>query len=171
MSTKPGVTTRPEASISRTPRPIASSGPTAVIVEPSIATDCPSIGAPPPPSTRRPLRITRSCIQPSSPAAGGGTSSLGLDWLGPATPSRPSEMDLGLLTLGDHRPDPATGQRTTQAERHDQILEYLDFAAPAGFGSVIVGEHHFQRLHRVGCPRCSWRGSPLVIPPSVWPPG
>ena len=52
-------------------------------------------------------------------------------------------MDLGLLTLGDHRADPATGQRSTQGERHSQILDYLDFAAPAGFDTVIVGEHHF----------------------------
>ena len=52
-------------------------------------------------------------------------------------------MDLGLLTLGDHRADPATGVRTTQAERHRDILEYLDFAEPAGFDAALVGEHHF----------------------------
>jgi len=52
-------------------------------------------------------------------------------------------MELGLLTLGDHRADPVTGVRTTQEERHRQLLEYLDFAAPAGFDAVIVGEHHF----------------------------
>ena len=33
--------------------------------------------------------------------------------------------------------------RTSQAERHRDILEYLDFAEPAGFDAVIVGEHHF----------------------------
>ena len=52
-------------------------------------------------------------------------------------------MDLGLLTLGDHRADPATGVRTTQAERHANILAYLDHAEPAGFDAVFVGEHHF----------------------------
>ena len=52
-------------------------------------------------------------------------------------------MELGLLTLGDHRADPATGLRTTQAERHANILDYLDHAEPAGFNAVFVGEHHF----------------------------
>ncbi len=52
-------------------------------------------------------------------------------------------MDLGLLTLGDHRPDPASGRRTSQAEKHAELLAYLDFAAPAGFDSIMVGEHHF----------------------------
>lgn len=52
-------------------------------------------------------------------------------------------MNLGLLTLGDHRADPLTGQRTSQAEKHQQVLDYLDYAAPAGFDTVIVGEHHF----------------------------
>ncbi len=52
-------------------------------------------------------------------------------------------MELGLLTLGDHRADPATGERTSQEERHRDILEYLDHAEPAGFDAVFVGEHHF----------------------------
>ncbi len=52
-------------------------------------------------------------------------------------------MELGLLTLGDHRTDPATGHRTTQAERHQQILDHIDYAEPAGFDAVFVGEHHF----------------------------
>lgn len=52
-------------------------------------------------------------------------------------------MDFGLLTLGDHRADPVTGERTSQATKHQEILDYLDFAAPAGFSTVIVGEHHF----------------------------
>ncbi len=52
-------------------------------------------------------------------------------------------MELGLLTLGDHRADPATGARTTQADRHRDILEYLDHAEPAGFDAAFVGEHHF----------------------------
>lgn len=52
-------------------------------------------------------------------------------------------MELGLLTLGDHRADPATGVRTTQAEKHSEILRYIDYAEPAGFDAVLVGEHHF----------------------------
>lgn len=52
-------------------------------------------------------------------------------------------MDLGLLTLGDHRSDPKTGIRTTQEEKHREILRYIDYAEPAGFDAVFVGEHHF----------------------------
>ncbi|MGI9613230.1 MAG: LLM class flavin-dependent oxidoreductase [Acidimicrobiales bacterium] len=52
-------------------------------------------------------------------------------------------MELGLLTLGDHRADPASGVRTTQAEKHEEILDYIEYAEPAGFDAVFVGEHHF----------------------------
>ncbi|MGH1490136.1 MAG: LLM class flavin-dependent oxidoreductase [Acidimicrobiales bacterium] len=52
-------------------------------------------------------------------------------------------MDFGLLTLGDHRADPASGARTTQEEKHREILDYIDYAEPAGFDAVLVGEHHF----------------------------
>ncbi len=52
-------------------------------------------------------------------------------------------MELGLLTLGDHRADPSTGVRTTQEEKHRQILDYISYAEPAGFDAVLVGEHHF----------------------------
>ena len=52
-------------------------------------------------------------------------------------------MELGLLTLGDHRTDPASGVATSQAERHKNLLEYLDYAEPAGFDAAFVGEHHF----------------------------
>ena len=52
-------------------------------------------------------------------------------------------MELGLLTLGDHLADPATGMRTPQSQRHQEILQYLDFAEDGGFDAVIVGEHHF----------------------------
>lgn len=52
-------------------------------------------------------------------------------------------MEQGLCTLGDHVADPTTGKRTSQAERHAQILEYLDRAEPMGFDAVIAGEHHF----------------------------
>lgn len=52
-------------------------------------------------------------------------------------------MYLGLVTLGDHRADPVTGIRTTQQQKHAELLDYIDFAAPAGFSTVVVGEHHF----------------------------
>lgn len=52
-------------------------------------------------------------------------------------------MQLGLLTLGDHRADPVTGVRNSQAERHREIFEYISYAEPAGFDAVFVGEHHF----------------------------
>ncbi len=52
-------------------------------------------------------------------------------------------MEIGLLTLGDHVPDPHTGRRTSQAERHANILEYARAAEPLGFDALLIGEHHF----------------------------
>ena len=52
-------------------------------------------------------------------------------------------MQIGLCSLGDHRADPTTGVRTSQAERHANILEYLSAAEPLGFDTVVAGEHHF----------------------------
>src|SRR5262245_5395436 len=57
MSTKPGVTIRPRASISSAPR--ADTRPTLAIVPPRIATSA-SNDAPPLPSNTVPLRMTRS---------------------------------------------------------------------------------------------------------------
>ena len=62
MSTKPGVTTCPSASISRRPGP--STRPTSTILSPSTATSPVHPGAPVP-STTVPPRITRSCAMPS----------------------------------------------------------------------------------------------------------
>ena len=39
-------------------------------------------------------------------------------------------MEQGLCSLGDHVADPTTGRRTGQAERHANIIEYLDLAEP-----------------------------------------
>src|SRR5215213_9672319 len=64
MSTKPGVTRRPAASISV--RPGSVNSPTALITSPSTATSAGRLGAPVP-STTRPLRITRSCIETPGP--------------------------------------------------------------------------------------------------------
>jgi len=52
-------------------------------------------------------------------------------------------IEIGICTLGDHRADPATGVRTSQAERHANIKEYLLRADELGFDLGIVGEHHF----------------------------
>ena len=52
-------------------------------------------------------------------------------------------MEVGLCTLGDHRADPATGDWTTQAERHATILEYLSEGEALGFDTLVCGEHHF----------------------------
>src|SRR6266550_3743289 len=59
-STKPGQTTWPPASITRSAR-VPSTGPTCVMRSPSIATS-PWNGAPPPPSTIQPLRTRTSVI-------------------------------------------------------------------------------------------------------------
>ena len=51
-------------------------------------------------------------------------------------------MREGLLTLGDHLPDPESGRKTTHAERHRQIVELGVRAEELGFDSVWLGEHH-----------------------------
>jgi alkanesulfonate monooxygenase SsuD/methylene tetrahydromethanopterin reductase-like flavin-dependent oxidoreductase (luciferase family) len=53
-------------------------------------------------------------------------------------------MEFGLMSLGDHLPDPATGRRAaTQAERFREIVDYLVMAERLGFDAVHLGEHHF----------------------------
>ena len=52
-------------------------------------------------------------------------------------------IEQGLCSLGDHVADPTTGERTPQAQRHAEILHYLDMAEPLGFDVVVAGEHHF----------------------------
>ena len=52
-------------------------------------------------------------------------------------------MRQGLCSLGDHLADPVSGVKTSQAERHANILEYFDMAEPLGFDTVVAGEHHF----------------------------
>ncbi len=51
-------------------------------------------------------------------------------------------MDIGLLTLGDLLPDPATGKKLTPAARHRQIVDLGVRAAEMGFDSFSVGEPH-----------------------------
>jgi alkanesulfonate monooxygenase SsuD/methylene tetrahydromethanopterin reductase-like flavin-dependent oxidoreductase (luciferase family) len=50
----------------------------------------------------------------------------------------------GLLSLGDHLADPVTGQRCTQAERFQLIVDSAVLAEQAGFEHVGLGEHHFR---------------------------
>jgi alkanesulfonate monooxygenase SsuD/methylene tetrahydromethanopterin reductase-like flavin-dependent oxidoreductase (luciferase family) len=53
-------------------------------------------------------------------------------------------MELGVLSLGDHLPDPATGERhESAATRHQTIVEGAVLAEALGFDSVWLGEHHF----------------------------
>jgi alkanesulfonate monooxygenase SsuD/methylene tetrahydromethanopterin reductase-like flavin-dependent oxidoreductase (luciferase family) len=48
----------------------------------------------------------------------------------------------GLLILGDHLPDPHSGERVSQAQRHRQFVELAVRAEALGFDSVWLGEHH-----------------------------
>lgn len=52
-------------------------------------------------------------------------------------------MELGILSLGDHLPDPRTGQRVSQAARHQSIVETGVRAEELGFSMIAIGEHHF----------------------------
>jgi alkanesulfonate monooxygenase SsuD/methylene tetrahydromethanopterin reductase-like flavin-dependent oxidoreductase (luciferase family) len=53
------------------------------------------------------------------------------------------ELELGLLTLGDLLPHPATGDRPTEAERHRSLVDQAILVEQAGFTSIHLGEHHF----------------------------
>ena len=52
-------------------------------------------------------------------------------------------MQIGLVTLGDWLPDPATGRRVGEAERFRQFIELGVLAEDLGFDTFHVGEHHF----------------------------
>ena len=52
-------------------------------------------------------------------------------------------MQIGLVTLGDWLPDPATGLRVTEAERFRHFVELGVLAEELGFDTFHVGEHHF----------------------------
>ena len=53
--------------------------------------------------------------------------------------------EIGLLSLGDHIPDPLTGRLCTQQERHRDIIDLAVEAEALGFDSVWIGEHHFSQ--------------------------
>jgi len=53
-------------------------------------------------------------------------------------------VDFGLMTLGDHLPDPHTRVlELDQAGRHRSFVEQAVLAEELGFYSVHLGEHHF----------------------------
>ncbi|GAA0233006.1 LLM class flavin-dependent oxidoreductase [Saccharothrix mutabilis subsp. mutabilis] len=54
-------------------------------------------------------------------------------------------MDVYLLILGDHLPDPSTGRVVSEAQRLRTIVEQAVVAEEAGFTGVAIGEHHFTR--------------------------
>jgi alkanesulfonate monooxygenase SsuD/methylene tetrahydromethanopterin reductase-like flavin-dependent oxidoreductase (luciferase family) len=54
-------------------------------------------------------------------------------------------IDVYLLILGDHLPDPHTGRAVGEAERIRAVVEQAVVAEEAGFTGVAIGEHHFTR--------------------------
>ncbi|RKT56232.1 LLM class flavin-dependent oxidoreductase [Saccharothrix australiensis] len=54
-------------------------------------------------------------------------------------------MDVYLLILGDHLPEPNSGRVVSEAERLRAIVEQAVVAEEAGFTGVAIGEHHFTR--------------------------
>lgn len=54
-------------------------------------------------------------------------------------------IDVYLLILGDHLPNPWTGRTVSEAERLRAIVEQAVVAEESGFTGVAIGEHHFTR--------------------------
>lgn len=54
-------------------------------------------------------------------------------------------MDVYLLILGDHLPDPHTGRSVSECDRLRAMVEQAVVAEEAGFAGVAIGEHHFTR--------------------------
>lgn len=51
-------------------------------------------------------------------------------------------MEFGIYTLGDHLPNPLTGERISEKQRLDEIIEYAKLADQAGIDFFSVGESH-----------------------------
>ncbi|MFZ3577771.1 LLM class flavin-dependent oxidoreductase [Virgibacillus sp. DJP39] len=51
-------------------------------------------------------------------------------------------MEFGIYTLGDHLPDPLTGERISAGQRIHEIIEYAKLADQAGIDFFSVGESH-----------------------------
>lgn len=60
-------------------------------------------------------------------------------------PKVASVVDLGLLSLVDVLPDPATGRTPSVAERYQALVRMAVHGEAAGFCTLGVGEHHFSR--------------------------
>ncbi|WP_174614838.1 LLM class flavin-dependent oxidoreductase [Virgibacillus ihumii] len=53
-----------------------------------------------------------------------------------------SGLEFGLYTLGDHLPNPATGERISAQQRIHEIIELAQLAEQAGIDFFSVGESH-----------------------------
>ncbi|MFC4559421.1 LLM class flavin-dependent oxidoreductase [Virgibacillus kekensis] len=51
-------------------------------------------------------------------------------------------LEFGIYTLGDHLPNPFTGERVSAGERVHEIIEYAKLAEQAGIDFFSVGESH-----------------------------
>ncbi|WP_188456449.1 LLM class flavin-dependent oxidoreductase [Virgibacillus oceani] len=51
-------------------------------------------------------------------------------------------LEFGIYTLGDHLPDPSTGERISAEQRIHEIIEYAKLAEQAGIDFFSVGESH-----------------------------
>ncbi|UFT99967.1 LLM class flavin-dependent oxidoreductase [Radiobacillus kanasensis] len=51
-------------------------------------------------------------------------------------------LEFGIYTLGDHLPNPITGERISAKERVHEIIEYAKLADQAGLDFFSVGESH-----------------------------
>ncbi|WP_226035279.1 LLM class flavin-dependent oxidoreductase [Aquibacillus saliphilus] len=51
-------------------------------------------------------------------------------------------LEFGIYTLGDHLPDPLTGERVSAEERIHEIIDYAKLADQAGIDFFSVGESH-----------------------------
>lgn len=51
-------------------------------------------------------------------------------------------LEFGIYTLGDHLPDPLTGERISAEQRIHDIIEYAKLADQAGIDFFSVGESH-----------------------------
>ncbi len=51
-------------------------------------------------------------------------------------------LEFGIYTLGDHLPNPLTGERVSASERVHEIIEYAKLAEQAGLDFFSVGESH-----------------------------
>jgi alkanesulfonate monooxygenase SsuD/methylene tetrahydromethanopterin reductase-like flavin-dependent oxidoreductase (luciferase family) len=51
-------------------------------------------------------------------------------------------LEFGMYTLGDHLPDPTTGERVSAGERVREFVAYAQAAEQAGFDMFSVGESH-----------------------------